>query len=341
VIAFDLGGTWFRAAVVSAQGDLHSERRTPATSFSRFPEASLTELQGMLVEHLAAETRRLMPAAGTARVGVSIGAAIDAGSGRIVGASPLWGATERLDFDLGGALGEALPGCRWTVVNDVTAAALGAATDPELASLRRFAVLTVSSGIALRSFEPGPGRVPVSAHSGLQGEIGHLPAGFGYAGLSPSRDCACGGRDHLSSFSSGRAIAAMLGELEASGCGWLQGDPSPARFAAAVGSGEPRAVELLDAVTEPLAKALLGVLAVDAEIERIALTGGVVDGLGAAYLASLLGHMARLGLYGSRLVSASDFATVVRVLPAEPSPALLGAARAARSRDLPARSPVA
>jgi 2-epi-5-epi-valiolone 7-kinase len=300
-------------------------------STSRFPTADVSSLQDMLVEYLVGEARRLSEAEETNLVAVSLGAAIDAGTGRIVGASPLWGPTEPLDFDLYGRVVDALPACSWTIENDLTAAALGVAMRPEFAALRRLAVVAVGSGLAMRTIEPGSGRISMSKHSGLQGEIGHLPASFAFGEGGWSVRCPCGGFNHLSSFASGQGIAYLLKELGNAGCEWLARDPTPAQLSRAVRAANPEAREFLDAITDPLAQALLAVLAIDAEVERLVLVGGVVDGLGDAYMRSLLTNMSRHGLYGSRLKSPADFAEIVCQAPAHPSPMLFGAASAAWS----------
>lgn len=331
VIVFDIGGTWFRSAVASGDLGLRCEAKAPAMSASRVPAADVSLLQDMLIEYLVSEAKRLSEAEETDLVAVSLGAAIDAGTGRIIGASPLWGPTEPLDFDLHGRVVDALPSCSWTIENDLTAAARGVAMRPEFGALRRLAVVTVGSGLAMRTFEPGTGRISMSRHSGLQGEIGHLSASFAFGEGEWLVRCPCGGLNHLSSFSSGQGIACLLKKLGGAGCGWLKGEATPAQLSRAVGAGDSKALEFLDAVTDPLAQALLSVLAIDAEVERLVLVGGVVDGLGDAYMHSLLAGMSRHGLYGSRLKSPADFAEMVCRIPAHPSPMLLGAASAAWS----------
>lgn len=330
-VAFDIGGTWFRAAIVTPANEIESHTKQPASSFERYPQAALADLQQMLVEYLVAEASRLGELGSTADVGISLGAAIDARTGRIVGASPLWGPTGRLDFDLLPLLLKAAPELNWNVVNDVTAAALGVASNPEYSALRRFALVTISSGLALRTLEPATERVPTSPFSGLQGEIGHLPTTFSYGGRAWSRRCDCGGLDHLSAYCSGRGMSAVLEMLAAESCGWLSGSaPHTTQFAEAVDAGVSEARDLLDAFTAPLARSLLGALAVDGDIEHLVLVGGVVDGLGNAYVDSLISQMSRYGLYGSDLTTPDHFRNLVRHVPGVHGVALRGAARAAR-----------
>lgn len=242
----------------------------------------------------------------------------------------MWGPTERLEWDIQSALCEAAPEYSWTVLNDVTAAAVGLASTPKHRTARRLAVLTVSSGIALRTIEPGTGRVTPSVHSGLQGEVGHLPASFTYGGRTVSRLCACGTRDHLSAFSSGQAIVGLLGELRDAGCTWLAGvAPTIELFASAISTGNAEAIELLAAITRPLADTLLAVLSIDGAIDRVVVTGGVVEGLAPGFFASLLDDMASVGLYGSHCRAAADFARLVHPETNGSALALTGAALSA------------
>lgn len=331
VLAFDIGGTWFRSAFVSEDGRIDEQARVPAMSRSRFESASIDELQAMLVAYLVNETSRLRARARFSCVGVSLGAAVDGRTGLVIGASPLWGPTQRLAFDIRAELQQRLPDYAWTIVNDLTAAALGLAELARDAGVRRLAVVTVSSGIAMRTIEPSTLRVAVSELSGLQGEIGHLPADCFLDGRRLAMACDCGAANHLSAFSSGRGIARIVQQIAAASSEWLGGDGSPVeRFALQVHGGHPEAIAVLNAVTEPLARALLSVLTVDAEIGRVYITGGVAHGLGDAYMNSLVRHMAQFGLYGSDLNVADDFGSIVLLAPS-PSPTLHGAALAARA----------
>jgi glucokinase len=326
---FDLGGTWFRSAVW-AEGGLRHGQKLPAISRERQPGASLEELQAGLVGYVVRTAREASKRAGISDVGISLGAAIDANTGLVVGSAPLWGPTERLGWDIRSALREAAPEHSWTVLNDVSATAVGLASMPQHCAVRRLAVLTVSSGIALRTIEPGTGCITPSAHSGLQGEVGHLPASFTYGGRAVSRLCACGARDHLSAFSSGQGIAGILRELRDAGASWLAGTaPATTQFASAISAGDTQATELLGAITRPLAHTLLAALSIDGAIDRVVVTGGVVAGLGPAVLSSLLDNMAAIGLYGSDCRAASDFARLVHPETDGSTLALRGAALSA------------
>ena len=310
-VVFDIGGTWFRAGIWEPTGVRDLERRV-SISREHCPHLTLEELQAELIEYLLDRARALVTRAPATRVGISLGAAIDANTGLVVGAAPLWGPTERLDWDIQRVLREAAPEYEWGVVNDVTAAAVALAHRPEHQDARRLAVLTIGSGVALRTIEPRTCTVPTNRRSGLQGEVGHLPATFTYRGVPVERRCACGAWNHLSAFCSGQAIEAQLGELKADGCAWLSGElPAPQQFATALAEGNREAGEFLTALTRPLAETLISALSIDAAIDRVAVIGGVVEGLTPWFTDSLLENLAVVGLYGGGRATASDFASIV------------------------------
>jgi 3-dehydroquinate synthase len=76
-----------------------------------------------------------------------------------------------------------------------------------------------------------------------------------------------------------------------------------ARFAHLSTAGDPLVLELLSAITLPLAEMILRLFTLDPEVEHLILNGGVVRALGQAYHRPLLAHLERLGMYQ---VTASD-----------------------------------
>jgi 3-dehydroquinate synthetase/predicted NBD/HSP70 family sugar kinase len=335
VAVLDVGGTHARSAVLDGDNRLHDLSVQATPSWTRCPGEGAAALHRRLVDLVVADARRLARRHPVTAVGVSLGAAIDARTGMTVGSGPLWGGQAGQRFDTAGALRDAAPEFRWTVANDVTATAVALAAQPDAQRLRRLAAVVVGSGIGLRSIEVGTGRVPVSADTGLQGEIGHLPAEFRIGARELVLPCDCGAAGHLSSYASGRGIDRILTLLAAEGTPWLAADtPLSSQFAQAVAAGEPEARTVLEAVTRPLAHALLSVLSADAEIDRVVLTGGVPAGLGSDYLRCLTARMDEVGLYGRP----GSLADRIQVAPAGTEPALHGAGLLARSVATGARS---
>jgi len=301
VAVFDLGGTWFRAGVFTGDGTVTGLRRVPAVG-SRTGSGTVADLQRRIIDWLVRtsdEIRNDRPER-VDTCAVSLGAAMDHHTGEVFGAAPLFGPV-RTSWRPADELAAQRPDVHWTVVNDVSALAYALLTDDNLGQYGSAAAVTISSGIAYRTIDLATGRVPVDRTYGLQGEIGHLPAQLAWDGQALTLPCDCGTDDHISSYSSGRGIEQLLHRLPASAWGGTEAAERTgvlAAFSGAVASGRPEALRVLDAVTEPLARVLLTQACLNPEVERTVLTGGVVDSLGDAYLASLLSHMNRLGLYG-------------------------------------------
>ena len=299
VAVFDIGGTFVRSALLDANDRLVALQTYPTPSRYLLIDETIADLQDCLTKLLAREARRLSARFGMRLAGVSLGAAIDHRTGLVVGSGPLWGAGTDLRFDIAAALTEAAPELRWLVVNDLTANSVALAALPENRHLRRLVAVVVGTGVGLRTIEVRTGRVATSADSGLQGEIGHLPAAFSWDGREVVLPCDCGAPGHLSAYASGRGLNRLLRLLADQDELWLSGEGSLiGQFGRALVAGEPRAQQLLDAITRPLALTLLSVLTIDADVERIVLSGGVPFALGDRYLDSLVRQMESVGLYG-------------------------------------------
>jgi 3-dehydroquinate synthetase/predicted NBD/HSP70 family sugar kinase len=330
VVVFDVGGTWLRSAVLDGEDGLRSHRIRPTPSG---PGPAGEDGLELLVRALAAEARRLASRHRAEAAAVSLGAAIDHRTGLVLGSGPLWGPGDDLQLDLAGVLAEAAPELRWLVVNDITANAFALACRPENSELVRLAAVTVGTGVGMRTIEVAGRRVVTGPDSGLQGEIGHLPAAFCFDGETIELPCDCGAVGHLGACSSGRGLERMLGLLAAEGEPWLGGrETLQEQFRGALQRGRPRARRLLDAITLPLAVALLHVMTVDPEVDRLFLAGGLPFALGGAYMDSLGGHMDAIGLYGSAGSPRDRLALV------EPDweIGLVGAGRLARAERPPA-----
>ncbi|MFI9326070.1 ROK family protein [Kitasatospora sp. NPDC052868] len=303
VVVFDLGGTWFRAGVLVDGDTVAALRRHPAVTRAAAP-ATAAVLQQRIVDWLVRtldEIRLEWPTA-LDLCAVSLGAAMDGRTGHVVGSAPLFG-SERTDWWPARELSARRPDARWSVVNDVSALAYALLGNDRLDQRRQAAAVTVSTGIAYRTIDLASGRIPLDREHGLQGEIGHLPAQLHWDGAPVTARCDCGAPDHVASFSSGAGIGRFLRSLPAAVWGGTDtANRSTAQtlasFGGLVAQGHRGALRVLDAVTLPLARVLLAQAALNPEVEHTVLTGGVVDNLGDAYLASLLRNLNQLGLYG-------------------------------------------
>jgi predicted NBD/HSP70 family sugar kinase len=293
--AVDVGGTRLRTALVTGRDvDLVADVRT-VSRLTR-PDCTANELVALLLDQVVEQCRPLV-AHGCVEIGVSLGAAMDASTGVVLASAPLWGPA-RVHVAAAEELTQREPGVRWVVVNDLTAAALDV-DDVTPPGPRRVAALTVSSGIALRTYDRDRGTPLFSPVTGLQGEIGHLPTRVAVHGRELRLACDCGDEGHVSAYCSGPGIAAVVGELRAA----LGDDAVPwatsTALLAAVRGGDRDATSLLDALTRPLADILLALATLDPDVGVVGLTGGVVEAAGEAYRASLLRHLTAAGLYGA------------------------------------------
>lgn len=329
ITCLDIGGTWTRVGRWDRSGGLTTLKRvrTPSrTNDSKLPTEDL-------IDHLVSLTASLLPPDTFGTVGVSVGAALNHETGTVYGSAPLWGDVH-VAVSLGELLRERRPDLEWVMVNDVTAMLYAyRSAHPEISS-SRVVVTTISSGIATRTDDPVNGEIPTDP-SGLQGEIGHLPATI----ESPRIECACGEMNHIASFSSGpglRATADKLAEgfvkspLEALAEFDRDGGNFEQAFSNALQHGDSFALYVLYTAVRPLADMFTYLLTTQPTVERIVLAGGVIEAIGEPYRDALLSRMYSHGVY---LTAASipDWAESVITIPRSPvetSP-LLGAALAA------------
>ncbi|WFU25480.1 ROK family protein [Bradyrhizobium sp. CB1717] len=305
IVVFDLGGTWFRSAIAEPCGRISNIRSRTAISCASEPARTVALLQADLVEYVINDVAARRSSRGDLgnQVAIALGAALDQRTGVVWNSGPLWGASSE-PFDLPAALRRKVPGIEWNVVNDVTAALVAQLRRANTISNGTTVFVTISTGIAARSWSTALGGIPVDGLVGLQGEIGHVPVSCVFRETIIHNRCGCGGADHLNAFSSGRGINALLRTLSQAypDVAAMLGnaiDPQPTRaFAMALRRQCPVAREILTMVVDPLARVLLTALAMDPTISRVFLGGGVVDGIGRSrYLAALTAQLKAYGAY--------------------------------------------
>lgn len=265
--AVDVGGTWTRSRRLDDQATTH---RVATPSVLRRPGAPVSVLRDDLVTLLAG----LAPA--DAVVAVSLGAALDDRTGVVLGSAPLWGSADD-PVDLRAALSRRRPDVAWHLVNDVTAAVTDVALRHAPPAARYVGYLTVSSGIAFRRLDVRRRRVEVDER-GVQGEVGHVGAQVGAdeADLLLAR-CECGGRGHLAAISSGPGLGRLVMRRRGP-----TADPV-ATLGEGLAAGERWADDVLRSAIAPVAGLVRTLWALDPHLDLLALGGGVVEGLGAAY----------------------------------------------------------
>ena len=282
--AVDVGGTWTRSRPLE---DGAPTERVPTPSVLRCPGVPVAVLRDDLVALLAG----LAPPG--ACVAVSLGAALDERTGIVHGSAPLWGAAAD-PVDLGAALARRRPDVGWHLVNDVTAAVTDLAVRHAPVGARHVGYLTVSSGIAYRRLDVPRARIEIDER-GLQGEVGHLVAQVDAEDADLLRlRCECGGAAHLAAISSGPGIARLV--VQRAGA---TSDPV-ARLRAGLGAGEGWAQGVLRSAVAPVAALVRTLWALDPHLDLLAVGGGVVEGLGAAYERTLRGLLTVPASYADR-----------------------------------------
>jgi 3-dehydroquinate synthetase/predicted NBD/HSP70 family sugar kinase len=343
VITFDIGGTWFRSALLTCEGRLAGVRRIPSVNCRSMPGRSgaaiVDEIVGYIAEIVKSFWHSPVLAGRHPAIAISMGAALNAHTGKILGSGPILG-EDSTSFDLERALKLHLPDVNIAIVNDVTASLIAHSQLPAFRHARRLALITVSTGIASRVLNCSVPHVPVDPMLGTQGEIGHHRVSFSLAGHSLSLKCDCGGVDHLNAFASGNGIKRVLEqareifpeEFRASDLNnhGLARDLTLQVLAHGLANDDALSRKTLKAITLPVAEAIKWHFMLDPEIDNLILTGGVCFLLRDYYLASVLENLRAFEFYPLNSDEESFWAERVVLGPVSDDAGLIGAAYLAR-----------
>lgn len=308
IAVFDIGGTWFRSGIYTPSEGLVHISKVRAYNYENTQYNNINDLQLKLVDYLVKRMRILQDryAIELRAASIAIGAAVNGLTGQILNSGPLWG-PQCEQFDLLGQLRSKASEIDWLVVNDVSAALLRHTTLAKYADCKRINLMTVSSGIACRTFDRRLGYIPLDTTNGLQGEVGHMPINFTFFEEVLHESCDCGGIDHLNAFSSGNGIGKLLCRIANSFkdslfLKALSSDRVEYRelyplYLKAIKEKDALAVNILNATTYPLAQVVVQMLTIDPEIDKILMTGGVVHSIEQEYIESLLQNLYKMGMY--------------------------------------------
>ena len=342
VITFDLGGTSFRSALLTHDGRLTRAQRIPSLNCRSMPGRSADEIVNEIAAYVA-DTVKSFHCSGLAgkhpSIAISMGAALNAHTGKILGSGPILGEGST-SLDLDSAIRQHFDGSRITIVNDVTASLIAHSRIASLRHARRLALITISTGIASRVLTCSVPHVPVDPVLGTQGEIGHHRMAFSLDGIPLSLKCSCGGIDHVNAFASGQGIKAVLDrareifpqEFRDSRLNQSDRvlDGTLDLLADGLENGDPLSRKLLKAITLPIAEAIKWHFMLDPEIDKLILTGGVCFMLRDFYLSSVLENLAALEFYPLTSDAESFWAERVMLGPVSDDAGLIGAAYMAR-----------
>lgn len=341
VITFDLGGTSFRSALLTREGSLAHARKIPSLNCRSLPGRSPDEIVSEIASYIADTVSLLRPhkRGNHSSIAISMGAALNAHTGKILGSGPILGEGSP-SIDLETAIRSRVEDAHVTMLNDVTASVIAHSRLTSLRHTRRLALITVSTGVASRVMACSVPHVPVCPMLGTQGEIGHHRIAFSLGGVPLSLKCSCGGSDHLNAFVSGQGIQAVLAQARAmfpqefrkSYLSWADSSSGECLsvFNQALENNDALARKILKAITLPIAEAIKWHFMLDPEIDKLILTGGVCFLLGQSYLASVLENLAALEFYPMGPAAEDFWAEHVMLGPVSDDAGLIGAAYMAR-----------
>ena len=343
-IVVDMGGTSTRIGVYQ---DGHLLAGTARFATPRQAEGG--PVREPHLDRIGAEADRLRsahPELTITEVGVAAGATVDA-AGRIRNASMLWGEPST-GVDLTAAVQARLPWADVLVRNDIAAAAW------RYRELGRFALVTVSTGVAIQVFDD---RLPLEHKlfldaDGMGGEIGHVLIDPPASRHNDEPWCECGNVGDLCSYTSGPAAARTAVRFaRAEPDRWQASALYPLcegraelittqALAGAAQQGDDLALRVLDAVTRPLAVFMLQ-LSAQLGLRRFIVMGGFAHGAGAPWFRALRSNLGALLPAGGWFTGWTDADLDALVTPSigDDNDSLLGMgrlldARRARVREL-------
>ena len=239
-IGVDLGGTKIEAVALGDEGEVIIRRRraTPADSYADTLQAVVD-----LVAELESELGE------RASVGVATPGALSPHSGRIKNANSTHLIGERLDLDLGEALGRQV-----RLANDANCFALSESVDGAARGAR--VVFAVILGTGVGGGIVFDGRV-LTGPQAIAGEWGHNPLPWPLADELPGPDCYCGRQGCIECFLSGPGLArdyqegsaALLSAeeiLRRAQAGESRADACMARFEHRLARGLAHVINILD-----------------------------------------------------------------------------------------------
>jgi 3-dehydroquinate synthetase/predicted NBD/HSP70 family sugar kinase len=342
VVAFDLGGTSFRSGLLNCSGNLTQVHRIPSLNCrslpGKCPDDIVHEIGGYIAETVKALQQSSALGGRRSSIAISMGAALNAHTGKILGSGPILG-DGAPSLDLGNAIRQRLDDAKVTIVNDVTASLIAHSRLGSLRHARRLALITVSTGIASRVLTCSVPHVPVCPVLGTQGEIGHHRIPFSLNGVPLSLKCSCGGSDHLNAFASGQGIGCVLERIRElfpdefhKSCLSQSAayDAAVPLLARGVEIGDVLSKWIVKAITLPIAEAIKWHFMLDPEIDKLILTGGVCFLLGDYYLGAVLENLEALEFYPMGSNAESFWADRVMLGPVSDDAGLIGAAYMAR-----------
>lgn len=283
LLVLDIGGTWLRSGIfsneilISDTRKLVSDIRKTADFFSDLVRAVIDTIYDYKKFNYFAE------------VVISLGACLNHHTGEIYYSAPLFGA-KRLNVDFREILAKQITfPLTISVINDVSALCYAHDYFDYTKNLTHIAVLTISSGIAMRRFDVKSKRIIVDHLLGLQGEVGHLPVHNPFFSSNKKQlICECGGINHVAAYSSGKGldhifthhIDSMVTSAEFIKGLFLKCKIGALALKEALQANCAGAEMLLNIVSYPIAYIIVLIFCISPEIDRLFISGGMIEALG-------------------------------------------------------------
>lgn len=283
-LVFDLGGTYLRCGVWDSSGRISCLRRLTIENFLN--GGSLLVIWNRLVSQIEdyhISVAHMVPAEAPMVVAFP-GPVQD--ERRILNAPTFLGEATAIP-DLVGEL-QQRTGRRVYILNDMSAAAWHLSLT---ASVDRFMVITVSSGIGSKIFDRSHSEGVIDSPV-WAGEIGHMVVDD--SSVAPR--CDCGGLGHLGAIASGRGVERAARRRAREDPESFAGSACATRFGATIStlnneehivpaaiSGDQWCMDIIRQATRPLARVILSVV-LGAGVERVTMIGGFTLSLGGVYL---------------------------------------------------------
>ncbi len=196
----DIGGTHFRSGIFTEDKKILGLEKFNTPNFINNPSISIKNLQELLIKAITETVKKNQEKYRDINsVGLSFAGPVTK-SGIVRSAATIWGKHGH-NYPIYRRLKKEISNVRWVIVNDITAATERYGQMNKYKSMDFICVVTISSGVGNKIFDIS-NRKTILDRMSVGGELGHIQ--YNLSKSSPR--CDCGGKGHVSSFSSGRAM---------------------------------------------------------------------------------------------------------------------------------------
>lgn len=300
IIVIDIGGTYFRIGVYNKKIVPYSINKIETPNFINNSQILPSVLPELLINKICEVVKKYGKRYKSSSVGLSFPGPID-GNGIVHGAATVWG-DKISSYPILKSLSKKMPFIKWTVANDITAAAERYGGMNKYRKNSYLGIITVSSGIGNKIYDIRSSKV-ILDKKGIGGELGHVR--FDFSKKAPL--CDCGNYGHIGALSSGRAVERKV-KLEAKKntkkyrLSYLHKiinfpeDIDNKKIILAAKNDDKFVLDILEKTTFPIAYSiayLSGTIGVD----KFIIIGGFALNLGEIYLTSLRKNFMALNFY--------------------------------------------